>query len=59
MAETEEQRAGYIRALLEEKAGYERTGQLDRAAEVQAQLVAMGAAGEPPTKRATRRRLKA
>lgn len=52
---TEERRKGYIRGLLEEKAGYERSGKTARAAEVEAELVRIGAASAPPQKRASKR----
>lgn len=53
---SEERRTGYIRALLEEKAAYEGSGKHDRAAEVEAELVRIGAAGKPPAKRSTKRK---
>jgi hypothetical protein len=52
---TDEQRAAKIRALLEERAGYQQRGQTDRAAAVDAELRRLGAAGTPPAKRASTR----
>jgi hypothetical protein len=52
---TDEEREGKIRALLEERAGYQEKGLTDRVAEVDAQLRFLGAEGAAPAKRATKR----
>lgn len=52
---TDEERARQIRALLEERAGYEARGDSDRAAQVDAELSRLGAQGKPPVKRAEQR----
>lgn len=51
---TNEQRKEKIAALLRELHGYERYGREDRAAEVKAQLDALGHRASPPARRATR-----
>lgn len=47
-----------IAALVRELEGYEKYGRKDRAAEVKAQLDALGAEGAPPAKRARKRATK-
>lgn len=47
-----------IAALVREMEGYEKYGRKDRAAEVKAQLDAIGADAKPPAKRASKRATK-
>jgi hypothetical protein len=56
MADTDEQVAAYIQALLVERAGYVQHGLLDRAAEVDAELRRVGHKASAPAKRAERRK---
>lgn len=51
---TSEQKKAHIAALLVERDGYLKYGREDRAAEVDAQLKALGHKGAAPAKRATR-----
>lgn len=52
---TNEENKATISALLEERKGYERRGESKRVAEVDAQLKALGAGAEKPSKRAQKR----
>jgi hypothetical protein len=52
---TSEQRAAYIKGLLDERAGYEKRGDTDRVNEVNEQLRRLGHDAETPAKRAERR----
>ena len=54
MSVTDEQRAGQIRALIAERAGYVRYGRTDRAALVDVELKRLGAEGAAPARRATK-----
>lgn len=54
MSETNEQNAQRIRALIRERAGYAQRGLTERVKQVDAELKALGAAGKPPAKRATK-----
>lgn len=51
---TSEQQKATIKALLYERAGYQKYGQFDRVAEVDAQLERIGHKAKPPAERATR-----
>lgn len=55
MAISEESRKAYIKALLEERAGYSASGRPDRVADVDAELRNIGAEGEIPAARAEKR----
>lgn len=55
MPMTEEQRAGKIRALVEERRGYVARGLPDRVAQVDAALRELGAEGVAPAQRAEKR----
>lgn len=52
---TKEQIAARVRALLEEKAGYEARGMEERAWQVELQLRELGSGAEAPHKRSERR----
>lgn len=52
---TNEQRAAYITALLEEREGCARNGREDRVAAINAELATVGHEGATPAKRATKR----
>lgn len=52
---TEQERAGKIRALLEERRGYENRGEQSRVDLVNKSLRDMGAEGAPPAQRAAKR----
>lgn len=52
---TDEERAGKIRALLEERAGYVQRGQSERAAQVDAELARIGHQAAKPVERAEKR----
>lgn len=52
---TDEQRAAKIRALIEERRGYEMRGEQSRVDLVDKELRELGAEGVPPARRATRR----
>lgn len=52
---TSEQRQAYIKALLEERRGYESRGDVERVAEVEAELRAVGHEGSTPASRAEKR----
>ena len=52
---TDQERQGYIRALLEERRGYEVRGEQSRVDLVNKQLRDMGAEGVPPVQRAAKR----
>jgi len=51
---TKEQQEAYIAALIYERDGYLRSGQKDRAAEVEAELQRVGFKAKAPAKRATK-----
>lgn len=53
--ETDEQAKAYIAALLREREGYERYGNADGVAQVNAELERAGANAAPPAKRAAKR----
>lgn len=53
---TAEERERKIKATLEERAGYQARGLDDRVAACNEELARLGAEGEAPVKRATRRR---
>lgn len=55
---TDEKRAGYIRALLKERAGAEQYGRTDKVAEIDDELRRLGAASVAPVKRAAKRTVK-
>jgi hypothetical protein len=55
MTISDEERAGKIRALLEERAAYEQRGNPTGVAEVDAQLRLLGAEGTPKAQRAAKR----
>lgn len=59
MAQTSEQTKAYIAALINERDGYLRVGQVDRAAEVDAELDRVGHKAKTPAKRATKMDAKA
>lgn len=50
-----DEQADRIKALLEERRGYELHGKAERVAEVDAELRRLGAGGRPPVKRAVKR----
>ncbi len=52
---TDQERTAYIRALLEERRGYENRGEQSRVDLVNKQLRDMGAEGVPPVQRAAKR----
>lgn len=52
---TDKQREQKIRALLEERRGYEVNGNKERVEQVDEELRKLGAAGATPVRRATRR----
>lgn len=52
---TSEQRAAYIRGLLDERAGYESRGETDRANQVNEQLRLLGHEAATPQKRSEKR----
>lgn len=56
---TEQDREGYIRALLEERRSYVAQGWEARVAEVDAELKRVGASAEPERKAAAKRKAKA
>ena len=51
----DEDRTAYIAALIREREGYERYGNTDGVAAVDAELRRLGALAEPPVERAVRR----
>lgn len=56
--ESKERIAGYVAALLEERRAYLARGDQDGVEQVDAELKRVGAKGEPPAKRATKREAK-
>jgi hypothetical protein len=52
---TDQQHEAYIKALIYERAGYERIGDAERAEAVTAELRRLGHEASPPVKRATKR----
>ena len=52
---TDQQRQSRIAALIREREGYIRRGLMDRVRDVDAALAALGATGQTPAKRATKR----
>jgi len=55
MAISNEQRAAYIKALLQERAGYEKRGNANGVAEVDEELRTIGSAGAIPVAKAEKR----
>lgn len=56
MVMTEQEKEGYVRALVHERKGYLARGEKDRAAEVDAELRRLGAEAEPVRKTAAKRK---
>lgn len=52
---TNEEQKAQVAALIEERRGYERRGEKERVAAVDAELRRLGAAGAQPAKRAEKR----